>query len=42
MSRGGRFILGGNTKGCELADHISTNVEVNPWMRSTLKNENPF
>ena len=39
MSRGGRLLLDGNPKGCEVAEHIATKVEVNPWMLSTLKNE---
>ena len=38
MSRGGSLLLDGNTKGCELAEHIVTKVEVNPRMLSTLKN----
>ena len=38
MSRGGRLLLYGNSKGCEVAEHISTKVEANPRMLSTLKN----
>ena len=38
MSRYGRLLLYGNPKGYEVADHISTKVEVNPQMLSTLKN----
>ena len=36
MSRGGRLHLDGNKKGYELAEHISTKVEVNPRMLSTF------
>ena len=39
ISRGGRLILDGIPKGHEVAEHISTKVEVNPRMLSTLKNE---
>ena len=28
-----------NPKGCEVEEHIATNMEVNPQMSSTLKNE---
>ena len=31
-----------NTKGYEIVEHTATKVEVNPWMISTLKIENPF
>ena len=41
MSRGRRLLLDGNTKGYEVAEYISTKVEVNPRMLSTLKNEKP-
>ena len=37
MSRGGRFLIGGNEKGYEVAEHIATKVEVNSRMISTLK-----
>ena len=37
MSRGVHFLLDGNPKGCEVAEHIATQFEVNPWMLSTLK-----
>ena len=37
MSRGVRLILDGNPKGCEVAKHIATKVEINPRMLSTLK-----
>ena len=37
MSRGRIFLLDGNPKGCEVAEHIATKFEVNPWMLSTLK-----
>ena len=37
MSRGGSFLMGINPKGCEVAEHIATKVEVNPRMLSTLK-----
>ena len=39
MSRGGSLLLDGNPNGYEVAEHIDTNVEVNPRMLSTLKNE---
>ena len=38
MSRDGRLLLDGNQMGYEVADHISTKVEVNTRMLSTLKN----
>ena len=38
MSRSGHLLLDGNSKGYEVAEHISTKVEVNPWMLSKLKN----
>ena len=38
MSRGGFFLMGGNPKGCEVAENIATKVEVNPRILSTLKN----
>ena len=38
MSRGGRLLLDGNTKECEVAEHIATKVEVNPHMLLTLEN----
>ena len=38
MSRGGRLILGRNTKGCEVSEHIATKLEVDTWMISKLKN----
>ena len=38
MSRGRRLILDGNQKGYEVAEHIATKVEVNPWILSTFKN----
>ena len=41
MSRGGRFIMYGNPKGYEVAEHIATKVEVNPRMLLILKNQNP-
>ena len=37
MSRGGRLLLDGNPNGYEVAYHISTKVDVNPQMLSTLK-----
>ena len=37
MSRGGRLLLDVNPKGHELSEYISTKVEVNPRMLSTLK-----
>ena len=39
VSRGVRLLLGGNPKGCAVAEHIATKFEVNPQMLSTLKNE---
>ena len=42
MSRGRLLILDGNPKGYEVAEHVATKVEVNPWMLSTLKMQNPF
>ena len=39
MSRGAYFLMYGNPKRCEVAEHISTKFEVNTWMLSTLKNE---
>ena len=42
ISRGGRLLLDGNTKGCESAEHIAKNVEVNQRMCLTLENKNPF
>ena len=33
-----RLLLDGNPKGYDVADHISTRVEVNPRMLSALKN----
>ena len=38
LSSGVHLILGRNTKGYEVAEHIDTKVEVNPQMISTLKN----
>ena len=38
MSRGGRLLMDGNPRGCEVEEHIATKVEVNPQMLSTLKN----
>ena len=38
MSRGGHFLLDGNTKGYEVEEHIATKVEVNSWMLSTMEN----
>ena len=38
-SRGGRLLMDGNPKGCEVAEHIATKFELNPWMISTFKNE---
>ena len=40
MLRGGILPMGGNTKGYEVAEHISKKVEVNWWMLSTLKIKN--
>ena len=37
MSRGGRLHKERNLKGYEVGEHISTKVEVNPQMLSTLK-----
>ena len=37
-----RFLLDGNPKEYEVAEHIDTKAKVNPWMISTLKMENPF
>ena len=37
MSIGERLLLDGNPKGCEVAKHMATKVEVNPRMFSTLK-----
>ena len=31
------MLLDGNPKGCEVAEHIATKVELNPRMLSTLK-----
>ena len=42
MSRGGCWILDGNPNGCEVADYISTEVEVNLQMVSTLKRKIPY
>ena len=39
MSIGGSFILDGNSKRYEVAEHIATKTEINPWMLFTLKNE---
>ena len=41
MSRGGLLLLYVNKKGYELAEKISTKVELNPRMLSTLKTKNP-
>ena len=38
MSRVRHFLLGGNPKGCEVAEHITTKVELNPRMLLTLRN----
>ena len=38
MSRGGSFLLDVNPKFYEVEEHISTTVEVNTWVISTLKN----
>ena len=38
MSWGGRLILDGNPKGCEVSEHIATKFKVNPRILSTLKN----
>ena len=38
MSRGGSLLLDGNPNGYEVAEHIDTNVEVNPRMLLTLEN----
>ena len=42
MSRGRRFILGGNPKGYEVAEIIATKVELNPRMLSILETVNKF
>ena len=42
ISRGESFLLDENPKGYEVTEYISTNVEVNPQMLSTLKMKNPF
>ena len=42
MSRGICLIMDINIEGCEVTEQITRNLEVNPWMISTLKNENPF
>ena len=42
MSRGGRLLLGVNPKGCEVAEYIATKIELNPWMLSTFKTQNPY
>ena len=42
ISRGGHLLLYGNRKGCQLAEHIATKVEVIPQMLSTLKKEKPI
>ena len=39
MSRGGFLIMDVNPNGCEVEGHIETNVEVNPRIIYTLKNE---
>ena len=39
MSIGGRLIMDGNPKGCELEEHIATKFKVNPRIISTSKNE---
>ena len=41
-SRGGRLLLGGYPKGYKKAEHISTKVEIKPWMLLTFKNKNAF
>ena len=38
FSRSGILLLDGNINGYDVANHIATKVEVNPWMLSTLKN----
>ena len=38
VSRGGRLLLDGNPKGCDVAEHVATKVEVFPRMLSALKN----
>ena len=38
MSRCRSLLMYGNPKGCVIAEHIATKVEVNPQMLSTLKN----
>ena len=35
-----RLLLDGNPKGCEVAEHIATKVELNPQMLSTFKTQN--
>ena len=39
ISRGRHFLLDKNPKGYEVAEHISTNVKVNPQIISTLNNK---
>ena len=42
MSRGGCWILDENPTGYEVEEHITTNVEVNLQMVSTLKRKIPY
>ena len=39
ISRVVLLIIYGKTNGYDVADHIATKVEVNPWILSTLKNK---
>ena len=39
---GVRLILDVKPNGCEVSEYISTKVEVNPRIPSTLKTQNPF
>ena len=42
MLRGGHFILFVTPKGCEVEEHIATNLELNTQMLSTSKMKNTF
>ena len=42
ISRGARLLLDRKPKLYEVAEHLSTKVEVNPRIISTLKTQNPF